>query len=224
MTDLTVACVLRNGGIYTPEWVEKLERQCRKNISEPFRFVCLTDMEHAEVEGIDWIDLPETWGGWWSKLCLFHPDVGLTGRTLYLDLDVLVVGDPIPQIVWWRFLMVEDFYQPGVANSSVMAWSGDYSFLWLALSQEGLPTIRRQYDWPDGTLRRGRFGGDQAFVEDTLKRFDSKVSWIPGVASYKVDCALGCVPAPDWASVIAFHGKPKPNTCGGWAQKMWEES
>lgn len=87
----TIACVLKSGGIYTPEWVYALKRGIARHASD-YRFVCLTDA--AGLPPVWSVSLAYHWPGWWSKLELFRPGVFEDGeRVLYLDLDTLVVGD-----------------------------------------------------------------------------------------------------------------------------------
>jgi hypothetical protein len=93
--DLTIACVLWMGAFrgrdYDPDWVRALQRQCARN-APPHRFVCLTN---TTVQDVETLPLPDPVGmpGWWSKISLFCPGNGLSGRVLYLDLDCLVTGD-----------------------------------------------------------------------------------------------------------------------------------
>lgn len=95
---LTVACVFVQGPYpYTAEYVYRLERMVRRHLERPFHFVCLTDRPEL-LPGIKTIRIDASLGspesfGYWTKLRLFDPSVGLTGRVLYLDLDVLVVSD-----------------------------------------------------------------------------------------------------------------------------------
>ncbi len=65
---LTIACVLRSGGRYSPIWVRRLKAMVAKNLSLPHEFVCLTDMN---VDGVDTILLRKCWPKWWSKIELW---------------------------------------------------------------------------------------------------------------------------------------------------------
>jgi len=113
---ITYACVLRSGGIYTPEWVRKLSRAVGFHASRPHRFVCLSDVdvpcERIELSS----DLP----GWYAKLELFRPGL-FDGPVVYLDLDTLVIGDltPLEAIADGPLAMLSDFYQPRMAASGV---------------------------------------------------------------------------------------------------------
>lgn len=72
-----------------------------RHTSKPFRVVCLTDQPDDIPEGVEPIEISPVdmrfERGWWKKVELFNPALPISGRILYLDLDVLVVGnlDPI---------------------------------------------------------------------------------------------------------------------------------
>lgn len=113
---MTVACVFVTGPYpYTPEYVIRLERMVRKFLNRPFRFVCFTDRPEAFRAPIETVRIPANLPGcaeaigYWNKLQLFNPAHGLTGRVLFLDLDVLVVGDLSPLVDYpARFALVAD--------------------------------------------------------------------------------------------------------------------
>lgn len=137
---LTVACVLVKGHVpYTPDYVTRLARMVERNlINTPHRIVCLTDQPDAMPSGVIpiKITLPPGLFGWWAKVQLFDPAHGFQGRMLYLDLDVLVVGDlnVIVDYPAW-FAVAPDgapnFTPPSkrgmrvvhLYNSSVMTWT-----------------------------------------------------------------------------------------------------
>lgn len=113
MMPLTVACVFVKGPFpYTPGYVIRLERMARRYITRPFTFVCLTDNPielavavgrarvergwHPDIHSVPIESLagivPDNGVGYWNKIRLFDPSIGLTGRVLFLDLDTLLVG------------------------------------------------------------------------------------------------------------------------------------
>lgn len=102
---LTIACVFVRGPYpYTVEYVVRLERMVRRFLQRPFRFVCFTDQPEAFRAPIETIRIPAHLPGcpqaigYWNKVQLFNPAHGLTGRVLFLDLDVLVVADLAPLV------------------------------------------------------------------------------------------------------------------------------
>jgi len=197
---VTVACVLRSGGDFTPEYVHRLRAGVEQHLPGA-RFVCLSDVPevatHAPWHG---------WQGWWSKMELFRPGL-LTGPTLYLDLDTVIAGDltdvaaAIPRD---GFVMLADFYRDGGLGSGVMGWHGDWSALYHAFAGDPQAHMNR--------YRSGARWGDQAFIRDHLPcRPWTWQDTAPGkVVSYKVHGRT-----PD-ARVVAFHGKPRPHEIG-WA-------
>ena len=191
---LTVACVLRSGGVYDGQWVMKLKRGVARHISEPHEFVCLTDMAvPCETRPLR---NPE-WKGWWSKINLFSEFK--EGRTLYFDLDTVVVGslDAIARHAH-TFTMAHEYYRPHMMCSTAMAWDGDYSFISAAFAASHA-ALSRKYDQG----MRPRIG-DQAFIEDQLK-----------------EAGVEAAP-PQAASAVAFHGRPKPNDIShGWVPQAW---
>lgn len=214
---LTVACVLKSGGVYDAEWVRKLRDGVFRNLSLPHRFACLSDVEVP----CERIPLKHGWKGWWSKLELFD---AFKGPTLYFDLDTVVVGslDKIGAHAH-TFTMTHEFYRPRLMCSTAMAWNGDYSFIPEAFA-ENPETFSKRYDLD--LMRKESRVGDQAFIEDHLKAAGVKVETFRdlfgeySIASYKVHNCQNEIPAD--AAVVAFHGIPKPHELrNGWVAKTW---
>lgn len=159
---LTVACVLVKGNVpYTPDYVARLAGMVRRSLGrKPHRIVCLTDQPEAMPAGVDAIKitLPPGLFGWWAKLELFNPAHNWRGRILYLDLDVLVVGDLalIGDYPAW-FALVPDAgnFQPRnglrvvkAYNSSVMTWTaGAGDDIWSAWSPAVAEIFWGDQDW-----------------------------------------------------------------------------
>jgi len=97
----TLACVMVRGKNrdYSPIYVERLRDMVRRYTDRPFRTVCLTDQPKTMPAGVVAVKVPSVAKGergWWRKITLFHPKAPFKGRVLYLDLDVLVVGNINP--------------------------------------------------------------------------------------------------------------------------------
>lgn len=173
MTTLTVACVWVRGPVpYTTEYVIRLERMVRRHLDRPFRFVCLTDRPKELVPlGLEAIhipscgdEVPANGRGYWAKLQLFNPAVGLEGRLLFLDLDVLVVADVAPIVDFPAALaLTEDAFVQERAhlntdrygrrlvrrfNSSVIVWdAGTQDFLYEEFSPIDYLRLSTDQDW-----------------------------------------------------------------------------
>lgn len=84
----TVVTVLRSGGDFLPWHVQMMQRQVEKYSPADTEFVCLSD---CDIQGVRTIPLEHNWPGWWSKLELFDPRLGL-GTFTYTDLDNVILG------------------------------------------------------------------------------------------------------------------------------------
>ena len=96
MSSITVACVLKSGGGFTPDHVEKLQNMVRNNLSYDYDFVCLTDLPQKDLScrAIPFeVDFP--WK--WCKINIWNPNNPFNERVLFLDLDSIIMKslDPI---------------------------------------------------------------------------------------------------------------------------------
>lgn len=209
---LTVICVLKSGGIYGPEWVEKLQHAVMAHLSRRHRFICLSDLEIP----CERFRLLHDWPGWWSKIELFAPGV-FSGPRLYIDLDTIITAPLDDMIPATGFHMVQDYvHGRGRHNSTCMYLDRDYP--------EVYETFRAD---PEGHMRRydkerpkGRVG-DQAFIEDVFSATGTPIrTWPMGkVVSFKKHARKG---PPEGAVMVAAHGKPKPHDPrAGWLHEAW---
>ena len=180
---LTVACVLRSGGCYTPEYVSRLQRGVADHLTG-HRFVCLSDVD-VPCERVPLItELP----GWYAKLELFH----MTGPVLYFDLDTVITGD-LSEIASYphQFTMLRDFTHPEYPASGVMAWHGDYGFL-----------------FDDFTMNHPGHG-DQGYIASKIEPDLFQDLFHGQIVSRK---------QPDLRNanerVVCFHGDPRPHAVG----------
>lgn len=86
------------GDKYGPEYVNRLYNMVERNTTLPFKFICFTDnadglLPEVSVRPLPDMPLPPDKERGWRKLSLFRDDVGLEGRVLFLDLDVVIVGN-----------------------------------------------------------------------------------------------------------------------------------
>jgi len=125
MISIWCVCV---GNKYSNDDVYKLWAMCEANMPEPFAFRCLSD---RRIPGVFTLVPNEVWPGWWSKLLLFRY---ATGPCLYLDLDVVIVGD-LSRLKSGKLSLPANWAQSGHGGcqSSVMAWDSRIERLgWLA--------------------------------------------------------------------------------------------
>lgn len=201
---LTVACVLRSGGDFTPEYVERLKAGVDANL-KGHQFVCLSDVDVP----CERIPLKYDWPGWWSKIELFR----IPGKVLYFDLDTVITGD-LQEMADYphQFTMLRDVGRYDRPASGMMCWNGDYHRLtesmWVASDE-----IIKKYS--DGALgSRGGPWGDGGYISDRLWH-DVEIfqDLFPGrIVSYKWQKPH----EREGVSVVCYHGPPRPHETG-WA-------
>lgn len=214
---INVVCVLRTGGDYTAEDVHRLQAGVAQHLTLPHRFACFSD---ADVP-CHRVELTSDWPGWWAKMEVFRPDV--VGDLLYFDLDTVVSGSLDAIATTDKFTILRDFYQGGDNHQS---------------SAMFLPEQTRRIVWnawnrdPQGHMARYEGGGDQKFLQG-LKL--GPVFWQDAFpnkfVSYKVHVRhphqnlreTGNGSIPPEASVVIFHGKPRPRDVG-WLQSEQRRS
>jgi hypothetical protein len=219
---MIVACVFVKGNYpYTLEYVVRLERMARKFLTRAFRFVCLTDQPEAVTAvGIEAIAVSRlaVSQAYWHKLHLFNPAHRLTGRVLFLDLDVLVIGDlapivdyPAPFALAADELALErptrDTNAIGQTiirqfNASVMAWdAGTLDTLWQAWTPKIAARLQGDQDW---------------YAERMPNAQAMPVSWFPRLSRVQ----------PPWApdAKVVLVKKPKNHISAAqwpWFDALW---
>lgn len=200
---MRVAFVLRTGGEYRPEHVERLATQVEAHLSGA-DIVCLSDVEIGRPH----IPMRHDWPGWWSKMELFRPDI--EGDLLFMDLDTSIVDDLTEIASVDRLTIMRDVYRPQGLQSSIMFLpEADRAAVWAEWIRQ-----------PDEWMRTYQAGGDQAFLERLwLGKAAIWQDMFPDqIVSYKVHVRraervhreFGVGVVPDGARVVIFHGKPRP--------------
>lgn len=186
---VTPVTVLRSGGEYKPEHVQRLAKQIPN-------LVCFSDVP---VPGVRCVPLKHNWPGWWAKMELFGP--GLDTDVLHFDLDTTVVGDITPLLKVGQTTLLSDFYYPDTLASGLMyIKQSDKARVYEAFMKNP-KEVMEQYTKPPMI-------GDQGFLNSVLNTAQTWQKVLPGkVVSYKVHCRGGI---PKGVSVVCFHGKPRP--------------
>ena len=220
MPDVIVCCV-KWGAKYPPLYVNRLCSMVGRHLSQPHRFVCLTDHPNGFDPRIETIALPKGLAGYWNKISLFKAGLLPAGATIvYLDLDVVIVGpihflldDPGGLVVireWGR--------ASGAYNSSVMRFeAGEHAFVFDSF-----------YPGAAEIVGSGRYVGDQDWIAEQAPQAKSFPKG--KIVSYKRDLGSHALPlakslrldfllkAPRFmtvsptpgAAIVVFHGKPDP--------------
>lgn len=212
---LTVACVETGNYLGRGEdYVRRLKMAVEQHLTVPHRFVCVTD---RPKEGVECIKARFT--SWWEKLRLFEL---FHGRVLFLDLDTAIVGS-IDHVARYdgAFATLRDFWFPKGLGPAVMLFDERAKVFWDEWAAAGYPTEGHGDQWWIQTCR-GKL------------QVDILQEMFPGTfVSYKEHCTKAgrrwSDPAdqltpPHQASVVCFHGRPRPHELGGWVRDYMEEA
>lgn len=202
-------------------YVNRLHAMVRRHLARPHRFVCFTDDHRGLDAGIEHFPMPSAGEAdahpehGWRKLALFNAPLGdLTGPTLFLDLDVVIVDgmDPFFDHEPDRTCVIRDYRPLRVRGDT---WVGNTSVLRFDAGSHGALLSEFQRDFQ--AIRR-RLRNEQEFVSEyfhkrgTLRYWPRE--WCP---SFKHDC-VAWGPLSYWTTprlppgsrIVVFHGVPKP--------------
>jgi hypothetical protein len=200
-----VACVLRTGGVYDADYVNKLANAVARNLTIPYRFVCLSNVTEGFNENVhEVVPLKHDFQGWWSKVELFRRDLYVDSQWFFFDLDTVIL-DNIDDIVGANhcFTTLDDFYREGHIGSGVMAWK-----------QRWFTRIYEDFiENPQRAINSTMYG-DQEWIQNKLESWDTFQARFPNaMVSFKKDCVKTAtdVIVPGGAKVMCFHGTPKPH-------------
>ena len=219
-----IVCV-KWGNKYISQYVNVLYNMCKKHITVPYEFHCITDDLKGLDSHIKVIKFPQQpWiKTWWSKLWMFGSHLPLQGNILYFDLDVIIFRniDNLFTHNPGKFMIIRDFNRCRVkewklCNSSVMRWqTGTMNFLWddfkirhtqIMQSNHGdqdYITARANDQinhWPDEWIRSYKW--EMIGLKDTKIRKGKK---------YVFEHPARIT---EHNKVAVFHGDPKPFNCG----------
>lgn len=201
------------GDKYPIGFVNRLRSGIERHYPHPHTFVCLTD-KPSQVEGaVDITHLGLT--GWWVKLALLDPSIRGAGRTVFLDLDTVIVGDLAPlACIAEPFAMCENFHWRlgikgcGQHSSAVMVFGDGW----------GEPQWRAFNAWRRGFL--GHKHGDQGVFGKLVPNAAFLQSLLPN--GYFLHYRDLTQTQPKEAALVIYAGKRNPINYGPpWALKAW---
>lgn len=229
--DRVVIC-MKWGALYPAAYVNVLYSAVCKNITGPFRFVCLTNEHQGLAEGIEYFPLPDLEldqqyydHGAWPKLGVLQKDLyGLTGRCLFIDLDSVILQslDPFFERSG-HFISIAGGpdWGPGNPNPNPHLATGVFAFdlgtldyvfeAFMADKQAGLASVQNE----------------QQFIQKWVREWTTwQNDW---VISFKrhlrrpvlIDRFLPPRRPDANARILAFHGDPRPIEVVRSGQKNW---
>jgi hypothetical protein len=218
------------GRLYGPEYVNHLRAGVARHLQRPHRFVCFTDdaaglRADVEAQPLPALGLPAGHcDRRWQKLAVFREQLGdLRGTTLFLDLDLVVVGDLAPFFdLPGRFFIIRDDdlfrrkplrkvnperdrFLHSVGNSSVFRFEiGAQRYILDAyLADPAGATAGYEISQQFQSAQLAAHGDLHYWPSDWCVSF--KNACVPrGLRSYAQDPAL-----PPGARIVVFAGAPK---------------
>ena len=213
------------GTRYGAHYVNRLYHGVKNNLTRPFRFVCFTDDDTGLEEGIESFPLPpitipeQHTVSPWRKLSLFSKDLAdLSGKTLFLDLDVIIV-DTLDDFFDYseKFSIIENWTQKGrgIGNSSIYCFNvGEHADI-LEYYESNQDEVFANYSNEQIYLSLN-IKDKQYWPDDWCKSF--KFHAIPrGIKRYFVEPSI-----PDGCKIVVFHGYPNPDQAmiGDYGKKL----
>lgn len=186
---------MRYGTKYGPEYLQRWAAGVKRNLTLPYRLVCMTDDPHVYDPDVHVI-LTEDLGGWWNHLWAFS---GWTAnRQLLIDLDDVIVGS-LDDLASYDgpHALNSDVYQPENVDGgcqlipAVAAFDLYFQF------------VKNRHAY------RRCFYSDKQYYQSRINHAPRIQDLFPGHwVSYKVHCREGL---PEGARVVGCHGTPKPH-------------
>ena len=215
-----ILCV-RFGNKYSISYVEKLRNMIKRHTTIPYKLVCLTD-DPTPINGVELI-VQKNAGyakGWWHKVHMFDSTLPLSGRILYIDLDVVICNNvnKLLQISGNTFMGIRDFNRKfhrdwKYLNSSVMSWMhGSQSHIYNVFMSNPQAAMRMHGDqdwtwkcakdkikfWPEPWI--------QSYKWEIRDRSELQVlQGMRQFTSVKTDVSV-----PKECCICVFHGDPNP--------------
>jgi len=240
-TPVNVIC-MKWGKLYGPEYVNCLRAGVGRHLRRPFRFVCFTDdaaglRDDVQALPLPELGLPQGQGDLrWRKLAVFRRELhDLQGPTLFLDLDLVVVG-PLDDFFElpgrFRIIRDDDLFRRkplrrlnperdrflhSVGNSSVFRFEvGQHGYILDAyLADPRGAAERYEISQQFQSARLAAHGELQYWPRGWCVSF--KNDCVPrGLASWWRDPAL-----PAGAKIVVFAGSPKMGEVLAGAGNRW---
>lgn len=205
----------------------------QRNVEQPVRFVCMTDDAthlRAEIDSLPLPEFPEP--AWeyarfcsaWRKLALFDAtNLALHGRILFLDLDVVILRSLEPFFsAPSLFLMLENWYQPGKGQASIMCFEGDSMKPLLSHYLNNSEDVLKHYVTEQEYISQN--AAEVIGVNESLF-FDSRLcmSFKKHIMRHGIQrFSKRPYSLPPKAHVVVFHGRPNPPDAllGEWGKPM----
>lgn len=231
--DVLTICCYAWGQKYPELYIRRLAAGVKRNLKQPYQFVCVTDTKRAKIDGVRYVQMPEKdvyltkINGCFARLRLFDPtfqseigaydEVGAWDRIVNIDLDAVVTG-PLDEL----FDRPEPFYiLQGINTTNPCPYNGS---LWM------LRGAYRTDVWSGFSLTKAAHMPVHAFPDDQ-GWFDLM---LPNAGAYGPHCGVYGFKKKGWPSgdglppgarLVAFPGWRDPIKFEhlAWVKEHWKE-
>lgn len=212
-----VVCI-KWGTKFDAEYVNRLYRMVKNNLTLPYRFVCFTDDDRGFDKNIEAFPLPpiklknEGPERGWRKLSVFNKQLAnLEGQALCLDIDVVIINN-INYLFEESgdFRIIKDWKYPKdsyVGNSGCYRFNIGAHYDIIEYFEKNFQTIKKQ------------FRNEEEYLSWCMKNKGILQYWKQNTAiSFKHGC-MGSFPLnlftvpkqpTDDTKILIFHGNPLP--------------
>lgn len=193
--------------VYGPEHVNRARRMVDRNLSIPHRFVLVTDDPSGVDPDIKIVPLrPDLMalGHRWPKLILFAPEArDLFGaRLLYLDIDLVIMGDLTPMISHHDFRLLRAVTRRMPYNSSMMLLrTGSRDQVWRDFNPEKADALVQE---------NGISASDRYWIAKSLGATEATWGEDSGVTLYRRKVHSES-PLPPATRIVFFPGPVDPS-------------
>lgn len=206
------------GTLYGSNYVNKLYGMVVRHLSHPFNFYCITDdssgiRKEVHVRDLPHFPLPPGARGPWQKLLMFQEKLyDIQGKTMFLDLDVVIVGSLDRFFTFSNKFAVRHEFDKRKENDNF----GNTSMY--VFNVGSYPEIFNFYMQNQQAVHDKYYTAEQEYVTRTLHDQED-IDFLPNqwVLSFKEHCLpswpkrLWQTPRlPSETSILAFHGRPLP--------------
>lgn len=201
-----IAVVLKSGPKYNLRHARHIVDQLKARIKTPHKVLLFTDF-HG-LSDCKTVELVRDWPGWFSKLEIFDPALGIRGGMLYIDLGC-VLGRDIHLPRWDEVLVPGRLRMSPTNNSSTTSdgrfFSGLIAWLGGSVTEPFTSFLKHpQVTKPEGN--QSTVWGDQNIINQCMDGYIDDIYPLLEAKSYK----RAGVKAKEEADVVLFHGHPKP--------------
>lgn len=217
---------LKWGTRYGPHYVNILHRSVARHLARPFRFFCCTENPAGLDPEVNVIPFPadpgmpahRPWPDIMVKLLVTRDGFGdLRGPTLFLDLDLAIMGDLAPFFDYQpgKNCIIHNWVSPHKALFRPRPLVGNSSAFRFEAGQSGYICDAFLADIPHA-INKHLFTTEQAFLTHAMK----EVHWWPEewCRSYKRHCRsiyplnlIRTPRVPAGCRILVFHGRPDPD-------------